>query len=224
MALTVDDIKKWLGSLEQKRDELRLQAHLLGMEARDEFDKVDQSIDRFRGAVQWVSSTASAAARETPAAIKSGAETLTRTVSDSITELRASHADTLDTLKQRAGNLHAEIEKATLSIQDAAGLLKDKVGEASVDFRRRAEEAKTEFAAKAADAKTQIAGKLEEIKHKGQEMKERSERISEGVKGALKGMAEDFSRHLGELHTDLDNRLTALKSKVESSGQSEAKK
>lgn len=224
MALTVDDIKKWLGSLEQKRDELRLQAHLLGMEARDEFDKVDQSIDRFRGAVQWVSSTASAAARETPAAIKSGAETLTRTVSDSITELRASHADTLDTLKQRAGNLHAEIEKATLSIQDAAGLLKDKVGEASVDFRRRAEEAKTEFAAKAADAKTQIAGKLEEIKHKGQEMKERSERVSEGVKGALKGMAEDFSRHLGELHTDLDNRLTALKSKVESSGQSEAKK
>lgn len=224
MALTVDDIKKWLGSLEQKRDELRLQAHLLGMEARDEFDKVEQSIDRFRGAVQWVSSTASAAARETPAAIKSGAETLTRTVSDSITELRASHADTLDTLKQRAGNLHAEIEKATLSLQDAAGSLKEKVGEASVDFRRRAEEAKTEFAAKAADAKTQIAGKLDEIKHKGQEMKERSERVSEGVKGALKGMAEDFSRHLGELHTDLDNRLTALKSKVESSGQSEAKK
>ena len=37
-------------------------------------------------------------------------------------------------------------------------------------------------------------------------------------------MAEDFSRHLGELHTDLDNRLTALKSKVESSGRSEDKK
>lgn len=52
MALTVDDIKKWLGSLEQKRDELRLQAHLLGMEARDEFDKVDQSIDKFRGAAR----------------------------------------------------------------------------------------------------------------------------------------------------------------------------
>lgn len=50
MALTVDDIKKWMGSLEQKRDELRLQAHLLGMEARDEFDKVDQSIDKFLGA------------------------------------------------------------------------------------------------------------------------------------------------------------------------------
>jgi hypothetical protein len=48
--------------------------------------------------------------------------------------------------------------------------------------------------------------------------------VSEGIKGALKGMAEDFSRHLGELHTDLDNRLSALKSKVESSGRSEAKK
>lgn len=224
MALTVDDIKKWLGSLEQKRDELRLQAHLLGMEARDEFDKVDQSIDKFRGAVQWVSSTASAAAREAPAAIKTGAEKLTRTVSDSITELRAAHADTLDTLKQRAGDLHAEIEQATLSLQDAVGSLKDKAGEASDDFQRRAEEAKTEFAAKAADAKTQIAGKLEELKHKGQEMKERSSLVSEGVKGALKGMAEDFSRHLSELHTDLDKRLTALKSKVESSGRSDAKK
>ena len=88
MALTVDDIKKWLGSLEQKRDELKLQAHLLGMEARDEFDKVDQSIDKFRGAVQWVSSTASAAAREAPATIKSGAEKLTRTVSKFITEFQ----------------------------------------------------------------------------------------------------------------------------------------
>ncbi|WHZ26558.1 MAG: hypothetical protein OJF51_001353 [Nitrospira sp.] len=224
MALTVDDIKKWLGSLEQKRDELRLQAHLLGMEARDEFDKVDQSIDKFRGAVQWVSSAASAAAREAPATIKTGAETLARTVSDSITELRAAHADTFDTLKQRAGDLHAEIEKATLSLQDTVGSLRDKAGEASADFRRRAEEAKAEFTAKAADARTQIAGKLEEIQHKGQEMKERSQRVSEGVKGALKGMAEDFSRHLGELHTDLDNRLTALKSKVESSGRSEDKK
>ena len=224
MALTVDDIKKWLGSLEQKRDELRLQAHLLGMEARDEFDKVDQSIDKFRGAVQWVSSTASAAAREAPTTIKTGAEKLTRTVSDSITELRAAHADTLDTLKQRAGDLHAEIEKATLSVQNAVGSLKDKGGEASADFHRRAEEAKTEFAAKAVDAKTQIAGKLEEIKHKGQELKERSELVSEGVKGALKGMAEDFSRHLDELHTDLDNRLTALKSKLGSSGRSEDKK
>ena len=224
MALTVDDIKKWLGSLEQKRDELRLQAHLLGMEARDEFDKVDRSIDKFRGAVQWVSSTASVAAREAPATIKTGAEKLTRTVSDSITELRAAHADTLDTLKQRASDLHAEIEKATLSLQETVGSLKDKAGETSADFRRRAEEAKTEFAAKAEDAKTQIAGKLEEMKHKGQEMKERSELLSEGVKGALKGMAEDFSRHLGELHTDLDKRLTALKGKVESSGRSEAKK
>ena len=134
MALTVDDIKKWLGSLEQKRDELRLQAHLLGMEARDEFDKVDQSIDKFRGAVQWVSSTASAAAREAPATLKTGAEKLTRTVSDSITELRSEHADTIDTLKQRAGDLHAEIERATLSLQDAVGSLKDKAGEASADF------------------------------------------------------------------------------------------
>ncbi|HWG95824.1 MAG TPA: hypothetical protein VN647_01970 [Nitrospira sp.] len=224
MALTVDDIKKWLGSLEQKRDELRLQAHLLGMEARDEFDKVDRSIDKFRGAVQWVSSIASVAAREAPATIKTGAEKLTRTVSDSITEFQTAHADTLDTLKQRAGDLHAEIEKATLSLQDAVGSLKDKADETSADFRRRAEEAKTEFAAKAEDAKTQIAGKLEEMKHKGQEMKERSELLSEGVKGALKGMAEDFSRHLGELHTDLDKRLTALKGKVESSGRSEAKK
>ena len=138
--------------------------------------------------------------------------------------ISTAHADTLDTLKQRAGDLHAEIEKTTLSLQDAVGSLKDKAGEASADFRRRAEEAKTEFTAKAADAKTQIAGKLEEMKHKGQEMQERSERVSEGIKGALKGMAEDFSRHLGELHTDLDNRLSALKSKVESSGQSEAKK
>ena len=224
MALTVDDIKGWLGSLEQKRDELRLQAHLLGMEARDEFDKVDQSIDKFRGAVQWVSSTASAAAREAPTTIKTGAEKLTRTVSDSITELRAAHADTLDTLKQRAGELHTEIEKATLSLQDAVGSLKDKAGEASADLRRRAEEAKMEFVAKAGDAKTQIEGKLEEMKHKGQEMKERSELVSEGVKGALKGMAEDFSRHLHELHTDLDNRLTALKSKIGSSGRSEDKK
>lgn len=224
MALTVDDIKKWLGSLEQKRDELRLQAHLLGMEARDEFDKVDQSVDKFRGAVQWVSSTASAAAREAPATIKTGAEKLTKTVSDSITELRAAHADTLDTLKQRAGDLHAEIEKATLSLQDAVGSLKDKAGEASADFHRRAEEAKTEFSAKAVDAKTQIEGKLEEIKHKGQEMKERSEFVSEGVKGALKGMAEDFSRHLNEFHTDLDHRLTALKSKIGSPGRSEDKK
>jgi phage shock protein A len=217
MALTVDDIKEWLGSLEQKRDELRLQAHLLGMEARDEFDKVDQSIDKFRGAVQWVSSTASAAAREAPTTIKTGAEKLTRTVSDSITELRAAHADTLDTLKQRAGELHTEIEKATLSLQDAVGSLKDKAGEASADLRRRGEEAKMEFVAKAGDAKTQIEGKLEE-------MKERSELVSEGVKGALKGMAEDFSRHLHELHTDLDNRLTALKSKIGSSGRSEDKK
>ena len=224
MALTVDDIKKWLGSLEQKRDELRLQAHLLGMEARDEFDKVDRSIDKFRGAVQWVSSIASVAAREAPATIKTGAEKLTRTVSDSITEFQTAHADTLDALKQRAGDLHAEIEKATLSLQETVGSLKDKAGETSADFRRRAEEAKTEFAAKAEDAKTQIAGKLEEMKHKGQEMKERSELLSEGVKGALKGMAEDFSRHLGELHTDLDKRLTALKGKVESSGRSEAKK
>lgn len=223
MALTIDDIKKWLDSLEQKRDELRLQAHLLGMEARDEFDKVDQSIDKFRGAVQWVSSTASAAARDAPVMLKTGAENLTRTVSDSITELRSEHADTIDTLKQRAGDLHAEIEKTTLSLQDAVGSLKSKAGEASADFRRRAEEAKTEFAAKAADAKTHIAGKLEELKHKGQEMKERSERVSEGVKGALKGMAEDFSRHLGELHTDLDKRLTALKSKVESSGSEDKK-
>jgi SMC interacting uncharacterized protein involved in chromosome segregation len=224
MALTVEDIKKWLGSLEQKRDELRLQAHLLGMEARDEFDKVDQTIDKFRSAVQWVSSTASAAVREAPTTIKTGAEKLTRTVSDSITELRAAHADTLETLKQRAGDLHTEIEKATLSLQDAVGSLKEKAGETSADFRRRAEEAKAEFAAKAEDAKTQIAGKLEEMKQKGQEMKERSSLVSEGVKGALKGMAEDFSRHLDELHTDLDNRLTALKSKVESSGRSEDKK
>ena len=224
MALTVDDIKKWLGSLEQKRDELRLQAHLLGMEARDEFDKVDQTIDKFRSAVQWVSSTASAAVREAPTTIKTGAEKLTRTVSDSITELRAAHADTLETLKQRAGDLHTEIEKATLSLQDAVGSLKGKAGETSADFRRRAEEAKAEFAAKAEDAKMQIAGKLEEMKQKGQEMKERSSLVSEGVKGALKGMAEDFSRHLDELHTDLDNRLTALKSKVESSGRSEDKK
>ncbi|MDF0677008.1 MAG: hypothetical protein P0120_22135 [Nitrospira sp.] len=224
MALTVDDIKKWLGSLEQKRDELKLQAHLLGMEARDELDKVDQSIDKFRGAVQWVSSTATAAAREAPATIKTGAEKLTRTVSDSITEFQAAHADTVDSLKQRAGDLHAELEKATLSLQETVGSLKDKAGEASADFLRLAEEAKTEFIAKAAEAKTQMAGKLEEMKHKGQEMKERSGLLSEGVKGALKGMAEDFSRHLGELHTDLDKRLTALKSKVESSGQSEDKK
>jgi hypothetical protein len=39
MAVTIDDIKTWLGSLEQKRDELKLQAHLLGMEARDESTK-----------------------------------------------------------------------------------------------------------------------------------------------------------------------------------------
>ncbi|MDF0653085.1 MAG: hypothetical protein P0121_16655 [Nitrospira sp.] len=217
MALTVDDIKKWLGSLEQKRDELKLQAHLLGMEARDELDKVDQSIDKFRGAVQW-------AAREAPATIKTGAEKLTRTVSDSITEFQTAHADTVDSLKQRASDLHAGIEKATLSLQETVGSLKGKAGEASADFLRLAEEAKTEFSAKAADAKTQLAEKLEEMKHKGQEMKERSELLSEGVKGALKGMAEDFSRHLGELHTDLDKRLTALKSKVESSGQSEDKK
>lgn len=222
--MTVDDIKTWLGSLEQKRDELRLQAHLLGMEARDEFDKVDQSIDKFRGAVQWVSSTASAAAREAPATIKTGAEKLTRTVSDSITEFQAAHADTLDTLKQRAGDLHAEIEQTTLLLQETVGSLKDKAGEASADFQRRAEEAKTEFTAKAADAKVKIAGKLEEMKHKGQEMKERSALLSEGVKGALKGMAEDLSRHLGELHTDLDKRLTSLKGKVESPGQPEAKK
>jgi hypothetical protein len=221
MALTVDDIKKWLGSLEQKRDELRLQAHLLGMEARDEFNKVDQSIDKFRGAVQWVSSTASAAAREAPTTIKTGAEKLTRTVSDSITELRTAHADTLDTLKQRAGDLHAEIEKATLSVHEAVGSLKDKAGEASVDFRRRAEETKTEFSAKAADAKIQIEGKLEEMKHKGQEMKERSGLMVEEVKGALKGMAEDFARHLNEFHTDLDSRLIALKSKIGSPGRSE---
>lgn len=224
MALTVDDIKQWLGSLEQKRDELRLQAHLLGMEARDELEKVDQSIDKFRGAVQWVSSTATAAAREAPTTIKTGAEKITKTVSDSITEFQAAHADTFDTLKQRAGDLHAEIEKATLSLQDAVGSLKGKAGEASADFLRLAEEAKVEFSAKAADAKTHIAGKLEEMKHKGQEMKERSERLSEGVKGALKGMAEDFSRHLGELHTDLDKRLTALKSKIESSERSEDKR
>ncbi|HEX5545143.1 MAG TPA: hypothetical protein VFX10_06555 [Nitrospira sp.] len=224
MALTVEDIRKWLGSLEQKRDELRLQAHLLGMEARDEFDKVDQTIDKFRSAVQWVSSTASVAVREAPTTIKTGAEKLTKTVSDSITELRAAHADTLETLKQRAGDLHTEIEKATLSLQDAVGSLKEKAGETSADFRRRAEEAKAEFAAKAEDAKMQIAGKLEEMKQKGQEMKERSSLVSEGVKGALKGMAEDFSRHLDELHTDLDNRLTALKSKVESSWRSEDKK
>jgi hypothetical protein len=62
------------------------------------------------------------------------------------------------------------------------------------------------------------------MKHKGQEMKQRSELVSEGVKGALKGMAEDFSRHFHELHTDLDNRLTALKSKIGSSGRSEDKK
>lgn len=62
--------------------------------------------------------------------IKTGAETLARTVSDSITELHAAHADTFDTLKQRAGELHAEIEKATLSLQDTVGSLKDKAGEA----------------------------------------------------------------------------------------------
>ncbi|MDA0657474.1 MAG: hypothetical protein O3C60_01420 [Planctomycetota bacterium] len=41
-----DSMGEWISALKQQRDEIALQIHLAEMEARDEFDKAQQRLDR----------------------------------------------------------------------------------------------------------------------------------------------------------------------------------
>ena len=41
-----DTMAEWISALKQQRDEIALKIHLAGMEARDEFDKTQQRLDK----------------------------------------------------------------------------------------------------------------------------------------------------------------------------------
>lgn len=41
-----DSMGEWISALKQQRDEIALQIHLAGMEARDEFNKTQQRLDK----------------------------------------------------------------------------------------------------------------------------------------------------------------------------------
>jgi hypothetical protein len=67
-------LEKLLGEIEQDRDRLKLQAHLLKADAKDEWDKIEKKWHHFKGHSHHVSNEAKGASKDFLAATQILAE------------------------------------------------------------------------------------------------------------------------------------------------------
>ena len=73
-----DKLEQWLKDLAQERDELRVQAHLLKAEARDEWDELEETWHHFEATLGRVGASAKESAGEIGAAAEQLSEELSQ--------------------------------------------------------------------------------------------------------------------------------------------------